>query len=110
MIDYQAAQYARDSAVKYALAALADMNSPELVARPNEPDFSDMFLMSETEVREVLSDWALRITDEQAKRYMKQRERISTDANGLSDINDINNIDDLAMPGDSGIDFNDANL
>ncbi len=110
MIDYQAAQYARDSAVKYALSTLADMNSPELVAHPNEPDFSDMFLMTETELREVLSDWAERITAEQAQKYMKLKIDLSADVNGFSGFNDINDINDLTMLETAGVDFNDANL
>lgn len=110
MIDYQNAQYARDSAIKYALSTLADMNSPDLVARPNEPDFSDMFLMTETELRDVLSDWAQRMSAEQAQRYMNLKTNLSADINGLSDVNDINDINDLTMLDAAGVDFNDANL
>ena len=47
IIDYQEARYARDSAVKYALATLSDMNTPRLIERPNEPDFSDLFMLDE---------------------------------------------------------------
>jgi hypothetical protein len=110
MIDYQAAQYARDSAVKYALTALTDVNEPNLIARPSVPDFSDMFLMTETELREVLSDWAGRMSAEQARKHMKLRMDLSAGANGLNDVNNINDINDLTMLETAGVDFNDANL
>lgn len=108
MVDYQAAQYARDSAVKYAFATLADINSPEPVARPNEPDFSDLFLMTEAELQAVLSDWAERISAEKTQGYMKPQTDLS--AESLGDFNDINDINDVAMFGAPEVDFNDANL
>jgi Tfp pilus assembly protein PilX len=43
IIDYQAARYACDSATKYALAGLVEIESPALVVRADEPDFSDLF-------------------------------------------------------------------
>ncbi len=59
IIDYQAARYARDSAVKYALATLNDMNTPELIERPEEPDFSDLFMLDEEQYEEFLAAWAV---------------------------------------------------
>ena len=59
LIDYQAARYARDSAVKYALATLNDMNTPQLIERPNEPDFSDLFMLDEEQYQEFLAAWAV---------------------------------------------------
>ncbi len=59
IIDYQAARYACDSAVKYALATLNDMNTPMLIERPNEPDFSDLFALDETEYQELLAQWRI---------------------------------------------------
>ena len=46
IIDYSNARYGCDSAVKYALASLEELE-PELVSRPNEPDFSDLFALDE---------------------------------------------------------------
>ena len=57
IIDYSQARYACDSAVKYALSSLQDIN-PQLISRPNEPDFSDLFVLSEAERRELLAQWA----------------------------------------------------
>jgi hypothetical protein len=58
LIDYQIARYSCDSAVKYALAAFEDINNFELVARPNEPDFSDLFTMTDEEYEQLLADWS----------------------------------------------------
>lgn len=116
MIDYQACLYARDSAVKYALANLADINEPNLVIRADVPDFSDTFLMSETEIQNILNEWAKNITTEQIQQYLRQNKSFDDpnqvkDVN-LKDINDINEINDinfipLAML--AGIDMNDIN-
>jgi len=58
IIDYSSARYGCDSAVKYALATLEDID-PELISRPNEPDFSDLFCLSEAEYQEILEQWFL---------------------------------------------------
>jgi len=84
IIDYQAARYGCDSAIKYALAVLEDMNSPRLISRPNEPDFSDLFWKSEEEYREYLAEWA-------AKMRLEGGEMDK----GLSDINDVNDVRNL---------------
>lgn len=46
IIDYAQAQYACTSGVKLALASLNDLDA-QVISRPNEPDFSDVFAMSE---------------------------------------------------------------
>jgi hypothetical protein len=92
MIDYQAARYACDSAVKYALATLQDINEPNLIARPNEPDFSDLFTMNEQEYRQVLKDWAESINNEQTLKYQKKIK------NYLQAISDSNNPYDINEP------------
>ena len=84
IIDYQAARYGCDSAIKYALAVLQDMNSPRLISRPNEPDFSDLFWKSEEEYREYLAEWAA-----------KMQLGVSDMNKGLSDINDVNDVKNL---------------
>lgn len=57
IIDYAQAQYACSSALKYALASLIDLQ-PMLVAHPNEPDFSDVFAMTELQYQELLAQMA----------------------------------------------------
>jgi hypothetical protein len=112
IIDYQKALYARDSAVKYALATLDDMNTPMLIERPNEPDFSDLFMMSEEQYREVLDAWnaereGTSYTERQsdAKRDFRPpnfEDMSPNDVNGFGDMNDT------SYTGTFG-DFNDPN-
>ena len=97
IIDYQAARYGCDSAVKYAIATLEDINEPVLISRPNEPDFSDLFILSEQEYEELLAEWA-------AQGAFSPLESVS-DANDISDGNDFNGTNEFG-----GItDFNDVN-
>lgn len=84
MISYQTARYACDSATKYAMAALAELE-PELISRPNEPDFSDVFRMSDEEYKLVLEQWAL----EQGLIYEPEDQ--------LDDTNDFNDVNDYAV-------------
>ena len=93
IIDYQAARYGCDSAVKYALATLEDVNAI-LIERPNEPDFSDLFSLSELEYEDLLDQWL-------AALWVPEQRPDDFDKNDIfSDINDINNIDDIATIAD----------
>ena len=58
IIDYSSARYGCDSAVKYALATLEEID-PQLISRPNEPDFSDLFYLTPAEYQELLELWGL---------------------------------------------------
>jgi type II secretory pathway component PulK len=58
IIDYSKARYGCDSAVRYAIATLEDID-PQLVSRPNEPDFSDLFALDDIEYHELLAQWNL---------------------------------------------------
>jgi hypothetical protein len=58
IMDYSQARYGCDSAVKYALATLDEL-SPQLVERPNEPDFSDLFALDEAGYQELLAPWGI---------------------------------------------------
>ncbi len=93
IIDYQAARYGCDSALKYAFAVLSDINTPELVFRSEEPDFSDLFALSELEYQEFLAQWA-------EEQMLEQDDSdINPDLDNLlalfdsTDNNDFNNID-----------------
>jgi len=100
IIDYQAARYARDSAVKYALATLSDMNTPMLIERPNEPDFSDLFMLNEEQYRELLAEWNLQNEDtssmesrwnaEEEFNSLSSADSVPNDVNGFNDINGTN--------------------
>jgi hypothetical protein len=54
IIDYCQAKHACASGLKYALASLGELQI-ELISRPNEPDFSDVFALSEAEYQKLLA-------------------------------------------------------
>lgn len=84
IIDYQAARYGCDSAVRYALAMLQDMNTPPLIARPNEPDFSDLFCKDDQQYEQYLTDWAA------VEGF--DSNRVAVDANDADNVNDVNSL------------------
>ncbi len=92
IIDYSSARYGCDSAVKYALATLYDMDQ-QLISRPNEPDFSDLFYLSEVEYQEILEQWSLesQATTLEGSESSNDMTVISNVVQ-LSDINDVNDI------------------
>lgn len=57
VIDYCQARYACASALKSAMASIPTLQ-PQLISRPNEPDFSDIFAMSELEYQQFLAQYA----------------------------------------------------
>jgi len=83
IIDYSNARYGCDSAVKYALATLEEFD-PQLVSRPNEPDFSDLFALDEIGYQELLAQWGAESrsdTFNSGKKY--------DDKSGIDDVNGI---------------------
>jgi DNA uptake protein ComE-like DNA-binding protein len=96
IIDHTQAQYACTSGIKQAMAALSDLNW-ELISRPNEPDFSDVFAMSEPVYQNLLARAAVEmaasddnLTDARGRRGGLDGEAIDdtdaawgNDANGL---------------------------
>ncbi|MGE5296526.1 MAG: hypothetical protein ACM3VT_17035, partial [Solirubrobacterales bacterium] len=91
LIDYCIAQNACASGVKYALASM-DQATFSLISRPNEPDFSDVFALSEPEYQKLLA---------QMERYLTQKretdpnavkkssaKKTTRDANDAHDTND----------------------
>ena len=61
-IDYQNAQYAANSAIKYALVNLKNIK-PTLIDRTESPDFSDLFTLDKFEYQEMLDEWAIAQTE-----------------------------------------------
>ena len=95
IVDYQAARYACDSAVKFALATLQDMNTPQFVIRSNEPDFSDLFHLSEVEYQQYLAQWVAKWAEENPPDERESSydvKRIDHDVNDLNDFNDFSDI------------------
>jgi len=60
LIDYCKARHACASGLKYALASVGDLDF-QLISRPNEPDFSDVFALSEPEYQKLLDQMALNL-------------------------------------------------
>ncbi len=80
-IDYQNAQYAANSAMKYALANLKKIK-PTLVDRTESPDFSDLFTLDEFEYQEMLDEWAIAQNE---KLMMELEETDEEEQDGLLD-------------------------
>jgi hypothetical protein len=91
IIDYQKARYGCDSAVKYALATLENIN-PQVINRPNVPDFSDLFHLSEEEYQELLAAWA---EEDESSGVMENDTLSDMDIIDINDINDVNAVGDF---------------
>jgi hypothetical protein len=89
IIDYSKARYACDSAVRYAIATLEELD-PQPVSRPNEPDFSDLFALDDIEYHELLAQWTV-----------ESEYDSSGGAKSSFDTPDLDGVDKLG-PGDSG--------
>jgi hypothetical protein len=92
IIDYSNARYGCDSAVKYALATLEELD-PELVSRPNEPDFSDLFALDEIGYQELLAQWG---AESQSDTFNNGRKY--DDKSGIDNVNSIGR-DESGMTG-----------
>ncbi len=97
IIDYQAARYGCDSALKYALATLQDIQ-PQLLSRPNEPDFSDVFVLSNAEYQQLLAQIPPEFSLVGTDKYKN--------FNDINDINDVNNVNDVNDIGSGATDSN----
>ncbi len=95
IIDYSRARYGCDSAVKYAIATLEELN-PQLVDRPNEPDFSDLFALDETAYQELLIQWGM----------APQLEKLNA-GGSPADTNDVNDANAVADGNDTKTDLQD---
>jgi hypothetical protein len=89
IIDYTAACYARDSALKYTMSAFDDFNNFMLISRPNEPDFSDLFAMSEPDYRKMLENWAADIIKRQLEEQKARENWFSSYDSAPRDFNEF---------------------
>jgi hypothetical protein len=102
IIDYSSARYGCDSAVKYALATLEEID-PQLISRPNEPDFSDLFYLTPAEYQELLELWGL-----DSELAMYDGDRRSRDTAGIGEFDefgDMNHFNDIDFDGMGMDDF-----
>jgi len=98
LMDYTKARYARDSALRYALTAVETLDL-SLISRPNEPDFSDLFAMTDDQVDQL---WAKAGPAEKgpnrqsgslsgkAKTALTKSSAKGTDANSTREGNNLN--------------------
>lgn len=103
IIDYCKARYSCDSAVKYALATLEGLN-PQLVSRPNEPDFSDLFALTEEQYQKLIAQILAQQEQLQPSEPNEQKDALKELASifGLKDTNDANDVNSLAeLAGDA---------
>jgi hypothetical protein len=101
IVDYCKARYGCDSAVKYALATLEEID-PQLISRPNEPDFSDLFILSEAEYQGFLEYWALE--SQLARTDGDKNSNNMIDVNGVNDLSDMDAFNDIDGGNDIGLD------
>ncbi len=99
IIDYSSARYGCDSAVKYALATLEEID-PQLISRPNEPDFSDLFYLTPAEYQELLELWGLG-----SELTMFDGNRRSRDKAGIGEFDEFGDIDNF-----NNIDFDEMEM
>jgi hypothetical protein len=93
IIDYSSARYGCDSAVKYALATLEEID-PQLISRPNEPDFSDLFYLTPAEYQELLELWGLDSEMTMFDSDLRSRDKAGIEEfDEFGDIDNFNNID-----------------
>jgi len=112
IVDYCKAQYACDSAAKYALATIEDINNPQPIGRANAPDFSDLFALSERQYQDFLEQWAKEMSKEEFRNKVKQSgSEFKPDISDINDVNDANEVTDVNSAAGSSqvIDYNDPN-
>ena len=101
IIDYSNARYGCDSAMKYAVATLESIN-PRLVVRPDEPDFSDLFILSEQEYEELLAEWAAQNAAPPLPQGRDESFNDSNDVNDIGGVTDFNDPNSLTIRGPYG--------
>ncbi len=95
LIDYAQAQYACTSGVKQAVASMSSLGF-DLISRPNEPDFSDVFAMSESVYQNFLAEAAAQMAAAESERTKTQSHLtteetegfLQADRSGEQDVND----------------------
>ena len=107
MIDYQKARYACESGLKYALSVVGEID-PNYVMRPNEPDFSDLFALSDEEYKQMISEWAAELGVVVDVNNIA-KDDFSGKFVSLADINSANDISDSNYEDYNNSDYNEPN-
>ena len=92
IVDYCIAKHACASGLKYALSSMKTLEF-SLISRPNEPDFSDVFAMSEPEYQKLLDQMALSLAQSNP-----DQDEFAEDFMGFDDVNDPNGFDPNGPP------------
>ena len=94
LIDYTSACYARDSAVKYAVTVLQkNLGGIQTISRPNEPDFSDLFALSEPDYRRFLEQAAEELVKNQPELFRGADDRLSSESQIVKGLEEDQNIE-----------------
>lgn len=108
LIDYQDAQYAANSAMKYALANIEKL-TPTLIERNGSPDFSYLFMLTETEYKEMLEEWAIKQTEKLRLELEQENDQKEEDSEEeTAQQNQTNDTSDLFAL--LGLDITDPNM
>ncbi len=92
LIDCCVAQNACVSAVKYALASMDGLDFA-LISRPNEPDFSDVFALSEPEYQKLLAQMELYLTENRLTDSDDDTDPNTDEETTSKNANDVNDAD-----------------
>ena len=94
LIDYSKARYGCDSALKYALATMEEIQ-PVLISRPNEPDFSDLYALNPNQYEDFMNQWKAiyKASESENKKYSD-----SEDTNDMS----LEDEEKVSIPGPYG--------
>ena len=101
LIDYTKARYSCDSAIKYTLVTMEEIE-PQLINRWDMPDFSDLFSLDSAEYEELLEIWKL----ESQVREIENNDFLSNifNSNDVNDANDtvVQEYENISIPGPYG--------
>jgi hypothetical protein len=100
IIDYSKARYGCDSAVKYTLATLEEIDT-QLISRPNEPDFSDLFVLDEIGYQALAEQWQNQSDKTKNNRRISEADK-TDDINNPDDTYSYNNPDSTVIRGPYG--------
>jgi hypothetical protein len=85
VIDYSIARHACVSGLKYALASMSSLQF-DLVSRPNEPDFSDVFALPEAQYQKLVDQLAAKLAaDNSLALGTSEKKSADKDAQKLGD-------------------------
>jgi hypothetical protein len=91
------------------MATLESIN-PTLINRSNEPDFSDLFILSEADYQKLLAEWTAKRQQEDASNTdTDSRNTAKKNLRAIYDANDVNDTNDVAASTQNADNFNDAN-